>query len=60
VEAFLEEAIRFVQIPELIESVLSGHSRIREPDLESILAADRQARRESFEWVRRHGGGPLS
>ncbi len=45
VELFLEEKIRFVQIPRLIEKVMDQHRVISAPSLEEILEADRWARR---------------
>lgn len=45
VELFLEEKIRFVQIPRLIEKVMDQHRVISTPSLEEILEADRWARR---------------
>ena len=44
VEAFLKEQIRFVEIPELIRSVLDQHDVMRITDLETILSADAWAR----------------
>jgi 1-deoxy-D-xylulose-5-phosphate reductoisomerase len=57
VEAFLSGSIGFVQIPRLIESVLSGHEGARDPDLSTILEADRFSRTAGEQWIRRHGEG---
>ncbi|MBI1976766.1 MAG: 1-deoxy-D-xylulose-5-phosphate reductoisomerase [Candidatus Omnitrophica bacterium] len=47
VEAFLEEKIRWNEIPELIETVLSRHQKCENPGLARILELDRWAREET-------------
>jgi len=47
VEAFLDETIPFPRIWELVESVMSSHRNISQPDLPAIIAADRWARTEA-------------
>jgi 1-deoxy-D-xylulose-5-phosphate reductoisomerase len=47
VEAFLDEKIPFPRIWELVESVMSSHQNISEPDLAAIIAADGWARAEA-------------
>jgi len=47
VEAFLDEKIPFPRIWELVESVMSSHQNIPEPDLPAIIAADGWARAEA-------------
>jgi len=47
VEAFLDEKIPFPRIWELVESVMSSHRNIAEPDLPAIVAADGWARAEA-------------
>ena len=47
VEAFLDEKIPFPRIWELVESVMSSHPNIPEPDLAAIIAADGWARAEA-------------
>ena len=47
VEAFLKEQIRWNEIPELIEMVLSRHHRLENPGLSQILELDRWAREET-------------
>ena len=47
VEAFLDEKIPFPRIWELVESVMSSHRNIAEPDLAAIIAADGWARAEA-------------
>ena len=47
VEAFLDEKIPFPRIWELVESVMSSHPNIPEPDLAAIIAADGWARTEA-------------
>ncbi len=45
VERFLAGEIRFSGIGRLVESTLSDHKRIDDPDLDAIMAADQWARR---------------
>jgi 1-deoxy-D-xylulose-5-phosphate reductoisomerase len=45
VQQFLDSRIGFVEIASVVESVLSKHNGIADPDLEDILAADEWARR---------------
>jgi 1-deoxy-D-xylulose-5-phosphate reductoisomerase len=47
VARFLSGEIPFLAIEEIIETVLSRHSVITDPDLETILETDREARREA-------------
>lgn len=51
VEAFLNRAIRFDQIPALVEHVLDAHESAPEPTLEQIDAADAWARRITRERI---------
>lgn len=51
VEAFLNEKIRWMDIPCLIEKVLSRHRRLENPDLQQILKLDQWAREETTRWV---------
>ncbi|MBI2765382.1 MAG: 1-deoxy-D-xylulose-5-phosphate reductoisomerase [Chloroflexi bacterium] len=44
VDRFLRREISFVDIPAVIETVLSKHASTTDPDLESVLAADGWAR----------------
>ena len=46
VEAFLEDALPFVQIPSLLEQVLRRHRNLLGPTLDQILQADVWAREE--------------
>ncbi len=50
VEKFLKGLIRFTDIPMLIESVLSKHSKIPNPTIEDIIMADEWARIIAHEW----------
>lgn len=45
VERFLAGEIRFTSIPAVIEATMGRHMTIADPDLESVLAADAEARR---------------
>lgn len=47
VNAFLNKKINFIQIPKVIEKVLSRHKKINQPDLNQILTADNWARQET-------------
>jgi len=47
VARFLSGEIPFLAIEKIIETVLSRHSVITDPDLETILETDREARREA-------------
>lgn len=60
VDAFLNEAVSFVQIPQLIESVLTAHERVAGPDMEAILEADQWARHAAWQWIAANGGGKAS
>ncbi|XVJ52046.1 MAG: 1-deoxy-D-xylulose-5-phosphate reductoisomerase [Vampirovibrio sp.] len=57
VQAFLDERIRFTQIPQVIEhTLLESSKKINNPSLpplEDILEEDRWARRESQGWIQR-------
>ncbi len=53
VEAFRAGNIPFGRIVEVIEQVLERHEVIREPSLETLLAADAWARREVAECLKR-------
>jgi 1-deoxy-D-xylulose-5-phosphate reductoisomerase len=44
VDFFLENKIRFIQIPQIIERVMNQHQVIPSPGLEEILASDQWAR----------------
>ena len=51
VAAFLQERIRFTQIPQLIEDVLSLQRVSQVQNLEGVFAADRQAREYANNWL---------
>lgn len=51
VERFLAGGIRFVDIARLVRDVLSGHPYDACPDLDRLLVADRDARRQAEEWI---------
>ncbi|CAB5100320.1 1-deoxy-D-xylulose 5-phosphate reductoisomerase (EC [Olavius algarvensis associated proteobacterium Delta 3] len=52
VEAFLGGHIGFLQIPEIIRSVMSAHTPAAQPTLQQILDADRWARQEAGRYVK--------
>jgi 1-deoxy-D-xylulose-5-phosphate reductoisomerase len=51
VEAFLKEKIRFLQIPDVIESTLGKSTYIKAPQLEDYFNSDLQARRVAQEQI---------
>lgn len=53
VEAFLNKKIRFTHISRIVEKVVMKHKINRKPDLEDILAADRWAREEAGQLLRK-------
>ena len=52
VAAFLDERLRFVDIPHLLADTLERHSPVYEPTLEAVLEADAWGRRFAGEWIR--------
>lgn len=57
VEAFLNERIAFLQIPQLIAAAMEAHSPVPTPVIEEVLYADHWARETAVQWVDRNGGG---
>lgn len=53
VAAFLEGRLGFIEIPQLIDSVLQRQCSVAVSDLEAVLQADRQARVLAMDWLRR-------
>ncbi|HET9200153.1 MAG TPA: 1-deoxy-D-xylulose-5-phosphate reductoisomerase [Dehalococcoidia bacterium] len=51
VQQFLDTRIGFREIASAVESVLSDHDGIADPELEDILAADEWARRRAADWI---------
>ena len=51
VSAFLNEQIRWIDIPLIIETVLSHHQSLANPDLEQILQLDQWARQEATRMI---------
>ncbi len=51
VTAFLDHAISFDKIPEMIQQVMDQHRVVAHPNLENIIAADQWAREEAKKWV---------
>jgi len=47
VEAFLKGEISFLEIPDVISSVLGKHKFIKHPNLDEIFSLDKWARREA-------------
>lgn len=60
VEAFLKQTIGFMDIPQMIEYVLT-HSQIEEViDIDTVIQADKLARIEAQQWVRQFGTNQLA
>jgi 1-deoxy-D-xylulose-5-phosphate reductoisomerase len=53
VRAFIEERISLTDIPRVIEAVMDGHELHEANSLETVLAADRDARQETHSVMRR-------
>jgi 1-deoxy-D-xylulose-5-phosphate reductoisomerase len=53
VAAFLEQKIKFVDLPRIIDKVLTAHVCGKDPSLEGILNADSWARRKTIEIIER-------
>jgi 1-deoxy-D-xylulose-5-phosphate reductoisomerase len=56
VSSFLSGALRYQQIPALIESVLSDSAHRPVRDLDDVLAADRDARERAEQWLNQAQG----
>ncbi|NLC77837.1 MAG: 1-deoxy-D-xylulose-5-phosphate reductoisomerase [Clostridia bacterium] len=54
VHAFLQGRITFPAITEIVGRVMEELENIKKPDLEAILAADREARRRAAHWVSKY------
>ncbi|KUG24408.1 1-deoxy-d-xylulose 5-phosphate reductoisomerase [hydrocarbon metagenome] len=53
VSAFMENKIRFIDLPGIIEKVLNRHNTVNDPSLEDILHADLWAKRETGKIIER-------
>ena len=53
VSAFMENKIRFIDLPEIIEKILARHDSIKNPSLDDILQADLWARKETKKIIER-------
>lgn len=51
VEAFLNGNLKFDQIPEVIEKVLSKHKNIKNPDIKDILEVDSWVRKTTYKLI---------
>lgn len=54
VQSFLEEKIRFVDIPSLLDHCLQKGSHTRKPGYEDFVNADSETRQQATEWVQKH------
>ncbi len=48
VQAFLDNKIRLSDIPRIIESVMNEHETQKVADLETVLSADKTARKQAI------------
>jgi len=53
VEEFLKKRLRFISIPKVIEKVLDRHRNKLNPNLEDILQADKWARKEAYNVIKK-------
>jgi 1-deoxy-D-xylulose-5-phosphate reductoisomerase len=53
VAAFMEEKIRFIDMPKIIEKIFILHNTINNPSLDDVLQADLWARRETKKIIER-------
>lgn len=53
VSAFIEKKVKFIDIPKIVDKVLSCHHSISRPSLDDILAADLWARKETKKIIER-------
>jgi 1-deoxy-D-xylulose-5-phosphate reductoisomerase len=56
VEAFLGGRIKFIQIPAIIEEVLTNHEAVPADDLDAVMDVDRRARLEAEDVIARRSG----
>ena len=54
VDAFLSEQLGFLAITDLIDAVLQQQEVISASDIETVIAADKQARAIADQWLREH------
>ena len=54
VDAFLAEQLGFLAITDLIDAVLQQQEVISASDIETVIAADKQARAIADQWLREH------
>jgi 1-deoxy-D-xylulose-5-phosphate reductoisomerase len=55
VAAFLDRRIRFPEIASIIDQVLNAEPVVAVESLETVLAADQQARQLASQWLSRRG-----
>ena len=51
VDAFLKKRIGFMDIPRVIRHVMDHHEIIANPDLDALLAVDRESRRTAEDYA---------
>lgn len=51
VYAFLDNKIRFLDIPKMIKKAMDGHNAVKNPILKDILDADRKTRQETMKMI---------
>jgi len=59
VSAFLNERICLTEIPEVIETVMNGHSNQPANDIQTILEADHHARHAAVAAIERLANAPV-
>src|SRR6185503_2014682 len=59
VSAFLNERIWLTEIPEVIETVMNGHSNQSAKDIQTVLEADHQARQAAINTIENLANGRL-
>lgn len=52
VEMFLKGAVKFTDIPDIVEDAMMGHCKVTNPDLEDILNADRLTREKIYKQIK--------
>lgn len=60
VEAFLDELLAFVDIPRVLEGVMSRVDRVEPESLDAVQAADAQARRVAQQLLAEQGRSPVT
>lgn len=54
VQAFLEEKIRFLDIPEILAHALQSGSHVQSPGYEDFVQSDTETRHQATDWIKKH------